>query len=719
MKLVIVESPTKSKTIGKYLGSDYVVKACVGHIRDLDTRGPGGLGVDIKDDFKPTYKIQPDKVQVVKELMALKKKASEVILATDPDREGEAIAWHLADVLKLPIATTPRWQFHEITKNAIEQASHNPGHIDMNLVRSQETRRIIDRIMGFRLSALLQKKIKSRSAGRVQSVTLRFIVDREREIGAFKPEEYWILTGKFGPTNVEAQLYQYNGKSIKVHSKDEAEAIEKALPKTFRIDDVNVTEKKREPKPAFTTSTMQQESFQAFHYSTKKTQLIAQHLYEGKEIEGSPVGLITYMRTDANRVAPEFVQAADVLIQNRYGAAYKGQGIVTSKKGEFVQDAHEAIRPTDLGMTPERVKPYLSHDEYNVYRLIYDRALASLMSPRKEKTYSVKFEGNGYVFKADSTTMVFDGYSKVYGEFENYAKTVSLPEFKKGDSIAFNSLAKEQKFTTPPSRYTEAKVVHLMEAEGIGRPSTYSSTISTLEDRSYVDSDRGTLTPTDQGDLTVDELVKYFPEFMSAKYTANMEVGLDEIAAGKAERDSLLNSFYNDFTKRFVVAEKEMEKIPDKKVGRKCPLCGRDLVIRKGRFGEFVACSGYPKCKYVEKPKPVYVEGKKCPLCGSPLVKRVSHTGKEFIGCSAYPKCHYIEGQDPNKVKKPVEIPADAPLCPRCHKGHMITKHGRFGDFVACSNYPACHYIVKNKKTALNAETDSPTAVSDAAKEKK
>lgn len=702
MKLVIVESPTKSKTIGKYLGPEYKVMACVGHIRDLDTRGPGGLGIDIKDDFKPTYKIQPDKRQVVKELEEMKKKSSEVILATDPDREGEAIAWHLADVLKLPIPTTTRWMFHEITKNAIEQAEEHPGHIDMDLVRSQETRRIIDRIMGFRLSALLQKKIKSRSAGRVQSVTLRFIVDRENEIKAFVPEEYWVLTGKFGPTDIAAILANFNGKPIKIHNAAEADAVEKALPKEFDVSDVVENAKTREPKPAFTTSTMQQEAFVAFRYSTKKTQTIAQHLYEGKEIEGTPVGLITYMRTDANRVAPEFAKAAEDMIVSRYGAQYKGHTHITTKKSDTVQDAHEAIRPTDINMTPERVKDYLSKDEYNVYRMIYERAVASLMAPRQEKTVTMRFTGNGYTFKVDSTKMVFDGYSKVYGEFENYAKDVALPDVKKGDKITLNSLQKDQKFTSAPSRYTEAKVVHLMEEKGIGRPSTYASTISTLEERAYVESEKGTLIPTEQGDLTVQKLVENFPEFMDASYTANMETSLDEVAEGKAKELDVLKAFYADFSKRFEAAETKMEKIPDKKVGRTCPLCGKDLVERKGRYGTFVACSGYPKCRFVEKPQPVYVEGKVCPLCGGKLVKRVSHLGKEFIGCSNYPKCNYIEGREP-KAKTPLVIPADAPLCPRCKKGHLITKHGRFGDFIACSNYPACRYIQKDSKKGKKA----------------
>lgn len=711
MKLVIVESPTKSKTIGKILGPDYKVMASVGHISDLATSGKGGLGVDIDNDFKPTYVVQKDKAEVVNELRKAIKKSSQVILATDPDREGEAIAWHLAREFNLPIDTTPRWQFHEITKNAIQEASQHPGHIDMNLVQSQETRRIIDRIMGFRLSYLLQKKIKSRSAGRVQSVTLRFIVDRENEIRNFVPEEYWTIAGKFGKPEIDADLTSYRGKAVKIANKDEAEAIEKALPKEFLIQSITKTERSKEPKPAFTTSTMQQESFNQFHYSTKKTQLLAQHLYEGKEIEGNPVGLITYMRTDANRLAPEFIQAGENYIKENIGTAYVGHAHVTSKKSERVQDAHEAIRPTDINMTPERVKPFLTKDEWNVYSLIYCRALASLMAPKVESVNTLKLNGNDYIFTTDSVSTVFEGYSKIYGRFEaKTTKEIDFSSYKEGEKITCNSISKNQHFTKPPARYTEAKIVKLMEEKGIGRPSTYASTISTLEDRRYVTVEKGVLYPTEQGELTVQNLENFFPEFMDAKYTADMEDRLDSISEGNSSRHDLLTSFYSDFTKCMDNAEKNMEKLPDKKTGEKCPECGSDLVVRKGKYGDFIACSNYPKCKYVQKEAPEVVEGKTCPKCGAPLVKRKGRYGREFVGCSAYPKCKYIEGQDENGQNAQAAIPEDAPTCPKCGVGKLITKRGRFGNFTACSNYPACHYIQKTKKKSDKEEKEEEDA---------
>lgn len=704
MKLVIVESPTKSKTIGKFLGPDYEVKACVGHISDLATTGKGGLGVDIENDFKPTYIVQPDKVNVVNDLRRTIKKSDEVILATDPDREGEAIAWHLACEFGLPIDSTPRWQFHEITKNAIKYASTHPGNIDMSLVESQETRRIIDRIMGFKLSYLLHKKIKSRSAGRVQSVTLKFIVDRENEIRAFVPKEYWEIKGKFGSDDLEANLTSFEGKAVKINNKQEADNIVKSLPKDFKVSSITKSKRTREPKPAFTTSTMQQESFNQFHYSTKKTQLIAQHLYEGKEIEGSAVGLITYMRTDANRLAPEFISGGEAFIKDKYGSDFVGHAHVTSQKSEKVQDAHEAIRPTDINMTPERVKPYLSKEEYNVYSLIYRRALASLMAARVESVVTLKLDGNGYIFTTDSVATEFEGYSKVYGEYETKTtKEVNFANVKENGTISCNSIDKSQHFTKEPARYTEAKIVKLMEEEGIGRPSTYASTISTLEERNYVRVEKGVLYPTEQGELTVKKLEEFFPQFMDAKYTADMEDKLDAISEGNSSRHDLLTSFYDDFSSCLSEAEKKMEKLPEEKTGEKCPNCGSDLVKRKGKFGEFVACSNFPVCKYIQKEEPKIVEGKVCPDCGSALVKRKGRQGKEFIGCSAYPTCKYIEGAQP-KAKKEIMIPDDAPECPKCHKGKLVTKKGRFGDFVACTNYPACRFIQKSKKGAKSQD---------------
>lgn len=706
MKLVIVESPTKSKTIGKYLGPEYTVIACKGHIRDLDNKGPGGLGVDIAGGFRPSYKVQTDKREIVKELTAASRKADEVILATDPDREGEAIAWHLADVLDLPIDTTPRWQFHEITARAINQAKEHPQHIDMNLVHSQETRRIIDRIVGFRLSSLLQRKIKSRSAGRVQSVALRFIVDREKEIEAFIPEEYWVITGSFGDPTFDAQLVAFNGKPVRISNQQEAEDAVNNLPDTFQVEDLTVGERSREPKPAFTTSTLQQEAFSAFHFSTKKTQLIAQHLYEGRDIEGSPVGLVTYIRTDSNRLAPEFAAACKQYIVDRYGTDYSGHSHVTTHKSDTVQDAHEAIRPTDLAMTPERVKPYLTRDEYQVYRLIYARAVASLMSPRRERTVSLKLNGNGYTFRVESAQMVFDGYSKVYGEFESYPRPIALPALNEGDSVHLNSVNKEQKFTTPPARYTEAKMVHLMEEKGIGRPSTYATTISTLEERDYVESQKGTLFPTAQGNITVEKLTEFFPELMSADYTAQMETDLDRIADGEESENQVLTTYYSDFSKMFTQAESRMEKIPERKTGTKCPQCGSDLVYRKGRYGEFIACSAYPKCRYVEKQEPEYIEDRVCPECGSRLVKRMTKKGRPFVGCSNYPSCTFIEGRDTKRSHEPVPIPEDAPVCPQCGLGKLVEKKGRYGTFIACSAYPKCRYIQRSEKRKTRKKTE-------------
>lgn len=702
MKLVIVESPTKCKTIGKYLGKDYKIMASIGHIRDLGTSGPGGLGVDITNDFKPTYVISKDKGPVIKELKSACKKADEVLLATDPDREGEAIAWHLAQVLSLDIETTKRLEFHEITKPALSRALENPRTIDMNLVASQETRRIMDRIIGFKLSYLLQKKIKSRSAGRVQSVTLKFVVDRENEIKAFVPEEYWIISGKFGEEEIIAELDSCRGKSIKVTSSEQAQEIVDNLPEKFEVASMNTESKYHEPKPSFTTSTLQQEAFNQFKYSTKKTSLLAQRLYEGVEIDGSPVGLITYMRTDSTRLSPEFINSARDFITEKYGQEYNGK-VHTGKTTKNMQDAHEAIRPTDLNLSPEYVKQFLARDEYNLYALIYSRALASLMSARVEEVTTLKLDGNGYGFKADASKQKFDGYSIIYGKYESTAKSGKLPYYTKGDLIVKKSIEKEQHFTKAPSRYSEAKIVKLMEEKGIGRPSTYSSTITTLSARKYVTIEKGILSPTDQGALTVDELVKFFPTFMDPSYTAQMETSLDAIVAGDSSRIDLLADFYQNFISLLDNAEQKMEKIADKETGEKCPLCGSPLVERHGKFGVFVACSAYPNCRYIKKDNPTeikYAEGKSCPKCGKPLVFRKGKDGKEFLGCSGFPNCRYVESLEP----APTINLDEAPLCPKCHEGHLVVKKSRFGAFLGCTNYPKCRYVEKIKKVGKDSE---------------
>ncbi len=700
MKLVIVESPHKSQTIGKFLGVDYKVLASKGHIRDLASTGKMGLGVDIENDFKPKYVISKDKEAIVKELKSAVKKADEVYLATDPDREGEAISWHLAQVLDLDVNTTKRLEFHEITKPAILKAINNPRTIDLKLVESQETRRIIDRLMGFRLSNLLQSKIKSRSAGRVQSVVLRYIVDREAEIKAFVPEEYWTISADFISENnasVHAELNAYKEKPIKIHTKDEADKVLSELPGDFVIKSVKSEVKSKSPNPPFTTATLQQAAFTQYHFSTKKTATIAQRLYEGKELGGTTTGLITYMRTDSIRLSDEFVQEADKYIENTYGKEYLGSA-KRQKADKNVQDAHEAIRPTSIELTPASIKEYLTQDEYNLYVMIYDRALASLMANRKDSISTVIFSGNDYDFQASSTKTLFEGYHKIYGKYEEKQDEVKLPNLEEGKMVKMENPSSTQHFTKAPGRYNEGSIVKQMQKDGIGRPSTYQTTISTLEIE-YVEVKNRTLFPTEQGILTSNQLVEYFPKYMDVGYTANMENNLDLIAEGKVDKNELLSNFWEEFVKYFDAAKTNMEKIKPVEVGRNCPECGAPLVIRKGKYGNFVGCSNYPTCSYIEKPEVEYIEGRVCPKCGGKLIKRHSKKG-EFIGCSNYPKCHYMEdmnGKSLEKEKTETVIPEDAPICPKCHTGHLIEKTSRWGKkFIGCSNYPKCHYIQKD-----------------------
>lgn len=702
MKLVIVESPHKSQTIGKFLGPEYKVLASKGHIRDLASSGKMGLGVDIENGFKPTYVISKDKEAIVKELKSAVKKADDVYLATDPDREGEAISWHLAQVLGLDVNTTKRLEFHEITKPAILKAMNNPRTIDLKLVESQETRRIIDRLMGFRLSNLLHSKIKSRSAGRVQSVVLRYIVDREAEIQAFVPVEYWTITADFITENkatIHAELNAYMNQSIKINNEKEAQKVLSELPEKFTIKSIKSETKNKVPNPPFTTATLQQAAFTQFHYSTKKTASIAQRLYEGEEINGTTTGLITYMRTDSIRLSDEFIASADQFIVEKYGKEYLGS-VKRQKADKNVQDAHEAIRPTNISFTPDMVKPFLTNDEYNLYVLIYDRALASLMAPRKDSISTVIFTGNEYDFSASSTKTLFEGYYKVYGKYEEKQDLTKLPELDEGKIVDMTNPTSTQHFTKAPSRYNEGSIVKQMQKDGIGRPSTYAPTISNLEIE-YVEVKNRSLIPTEQGILTSHSLVEYFPKYMDVGYTANMESNLDLIAEGKVDKNELLTNFWDEFVKYFDAAKEHMEKIKPVEVGRNCPKCGSPLVIRKGKFGNFVGCSNYPKCDYIEKPEQEYIEGRVCPKCGGKLVKRHSKKG-DFIGCSNYPKCHYMEDMNGNsleKEKKEIVIPEDAPLCPRCHTGHLIEKTSRWGKkFIGCSNYPKCRYIQKDEE---------------------
>ncbi len=696
MKLVIVESPKKCDTIGRYLGKDYKVMASKGHIRDLSTRGKGGLGIDVEHGFEPDFVISPGKKPIVAELKGAAAKSEEVILATDPDREGEAISWHLAQVLGLSVEGTKRLQFHEITQPALEKAIANPSRINMDLVNSQETRRMYDRIIGFKLSSLLQKKMSSKSAGRVQSVTLKMIVDNDAEIKEFKPEEYWTIDVELelNGQKITASLDKVDGKTAAIHTQSEAEAIVSRLGKTLPVISVASVRKNVPSKLPFTTSTMQQEAYNRYKFSTNRTQSIAQRLYEGLEVNGEHVGLITYMRTDSTRLSEDFyLRHAKPFILETFGPDYLG-AVKNGKSQERIQDAHEAIRPTGTHRTPELVARYVEPDEAKLYKLIYDRALASVMADKVEEVTTALFGAEGLIFKASGVRTVFKGYEAIYGDFED-DDTKILPEIKEGAIYGLAKVDPEQKFTKAPARFTEAKVVKLMEEEGIGRPSTYASTIKTLLERGYVTSQGGVLTPTETGIRTTHVLKKYFPEIVSTKYTADMETKLDEIEEGKISRLKAMEDFYGPFMEKFQEVSQKMYKDPPQPTGGICPRCGAPLVIKKSRYGEFVACSNYPKCRYIEKkPKaaPVFT-GENCPLCGKPLVVRKDRKGKEFIGCSGFPACHYIKGQEAKPAAKKTYSEADwVKPCPACKTGHLVVKHGRKVDFLGCTNFPRCHY---------------------------
>lgn len=691
MKLVIVESPAKCTTIQKYLGDEYVVKASLGHIRDLATSGKGGLGVDVDNAFAPTYAINKEKIKTVNELKTLSKQAEEVILATDPDREGEAIAWHLAQVLGLDVNSNKRWEFHEITRDSIKDAMGKPRTIDMNLVSSQETRRILDRIIGFKLSTLLNSKIHSKSAGRVQSAALKLINDHDDIIKKFVPEEYWNLITKISLSGKEYSLtyHGYNGKNKDIKSKDEIDEIINHLGDNVKVVSIEKSFRHQESKEPFTTSTMQQEAFAKLHFKTKKTQFLAQGLYEGLEINGEHVGLITYMRTDSTRLSPAFIGHATEYITNTYGADYLGHAKHLQKVGHM-QDAHEAIRPTADFRTPESVRKFLTADQYNLYKLIYNRTMASLMKPKKDEVTKITFDANGYRFQLEFVRNVFKGYEIILKEEDDEFHGI-VPEIHEGDEFAFIEKKGEQKFTQPPAHLTEAKLVKLMEEVGIGRPSTYVSTIETLKNRNYINNASGVLTVTEQGDVTCAVLDKYFPEIVSSKYTAKMESQLDSIKDGNNSRLMILESFYAPFLEELAIAKEKIWKTPTQETGEACPKCGSPLIYKEGKNGKFVGCSNYPKCKYVKKEqKEVVYTGSNCPNCGSPLVERRDRKGEVFVACSSYPRCKYVEPRknEGTTGDKPVKI------CPKCG-GEMVKKKGKYSSFYGCSNYPTCSYTEK------------------------
>lgn len=636
-KLVIVESPSKSKTIEKYLGKDYKVVASVGHIRDLATTGKYGLGVDVDNHFEPNYILISGKKKLVSELKKNVKEADKVYLATDPDREGEAISWHLKETLGIKDNNYERVLFHEITKDKVLEAFLSTRKIDEDLVHSQETRRILDRIIGFRLSKLMQSKTGGKSAGRVQSVALKLIVDREREIEAFIPEEYWTITALFD--DFSAELFQYKNKKIELKTKDDVDSVLKSIDSTYTVINVEEKEKNKKGKAPFITSTLQQEASTKLGFTAKKTMSLAQKLYEGIDLGTETVGLITYMRTDSVRLSDEFVSSAQAYLFKEYGKEYVGY-VKKSKKNENIQDAHEAIRPTSINRTPNEMKQYLTPDEYKLYRFIYTRALSSLMSDAKVRATSVILDNHEYQFKVNGQVLIFDGYLKLYADYEDSEDKILPEKLMSEKTFMTDDVESKQHFTSPPARYSEAKLIKELEDLGIGRPSTYATIVDTIKARGYVEVIDKKFKPTEIGIITTDKLQEGFSDFINVKYTAQMEHDLDEIAEGKEKSLEVLETFYEKFEPTVKKAFGEMEKVPPKETGETCPECGSPLVIRKGRYGEFTACSNYPECKYIKKELKEEKIIMDCLICKKgQIIEKKTKRGKIFYGCNNYPKC--------------------------------------------------------------------------------
>jgi len=683
--LIIVESPAKAKTIKNFLGKEYEVVASKGHIRDLPKTS---FGIKIEEDkFIPQYRVTPDHRDIAKTLKERAKKADKIYIATDEDREGEAIGFHIAHILGRDPAELPRIVFHEITKKAIKEALKNPRTLDINRVNAQQARRLLDRIVGYKLSPLLAKKIqRGLSAGRVQSAALKLVVDREREIKEFKPQEYWTIEGIF--KKIEGSLIKYNGKKLEkfdIKNKEEAEKIVNELKPLEYV--VSKIEKKittaKSPAP-FMTSTLQQVASSELGFSPRKTMQIAQKLYEGVKTPVGESGIITYMRTDSLNIAKEAQEAAIEFIKKNIGEEY-AEAKIYKTKSSSAQEAHEAIRPVDVRLTPEDLKNYLTKDELKLYTLIYNRFLASQMKDAKFETQNIYLSNDKGEFKISGRKLIFDGFYKVYGK---PSADSLLPEFNEGEEIKPQDIKATQHFTKPPERYTEASLIKKLESLGIGRPSTYAPTITLLQNRNYVEVKDKKLYPTEIAFTVIETLEKYFPDIVDANFTANMEDMLDNIASGKKEWQEMLKEFYYPFMELIQKGEKEIpsQKIA-KPIGELCPECGSELVIRKGRFGEFIACSSYPKCKYT---RPIEKEEKKvdvkCDKCGAYMVVKRGKRG-EFLACSNYPEC-----KNTKPLKEP-EILKDV-KCPECG-GDIIKRNSKRGEFYGCSNYPNCNFISK------------------------
>ena len=715
--LVIVESPAKANTINKYLGKEFVVKASLGHVKDLPK---SKLGVDIKNDFEPVYELIPGKEKVVKELRTAAKGAERIFLAADPDREGEAICQHLKEILDDHKGEVFRVLFNEITPKAIRAAMEKPGRINQHIVDAQQARRILDRLVGYQISPLLWDKVRRGiSAGRVQTVALRMIVEREREILAFTPEEYWSIIAKLEgrePPPFSARLVKIKGKIAEVKNQAEADHILEVVKKSeFLVESVVTKEKKRNPVPPFTTSKLQQDAARRLRFTVKKTMMLAQRLYEGVELgDEGRVGLITYMRTDSTRISDEAMEMVRSYVSDVYGSNYLPEKPVFYKTKKDAQDAHEAIRPTFVGRTPDDLKPYLGEDELKLYRLIWTRFVASQMNPAVYDQTTIEISAKDYLFRENGRVLKFDGFLRVYEESTDddiHAKPtgdeeddIALPPLTVGEKLRLLDVTPRQHFTEPPPRYTEASLVKVLEEKGIGRPSTYASILTTIQDREYVTKDQGKFRPTELGTVVTDMLVKHFEDIFDIQYTARMEEELDEVEDGKMTWVEALDEFYKKFEKDLKKASKNMENLKRQEIptDEVCEKCGSPMVKKWGQFGSFLACSAYPECKNTkelaleEPPKEgqpaADADPEPCENCGRPMALKRGRFG-QFLACTGYPECKTTRkiAQAGRAPKKPDVILDET--CPKCGQAKLAMKEGRFGEFIACSNYPKCKYI--------------------------
>lgn len=675
-KLVIVESPSKAKTIGKFLGRSYKVVASLGHVRDLPK---SRMGVDIENNYQPDYISIRGKGDVIKELRKDAKNAKAVYLASDPDREGEAIAWHVSNILKLDDSEKNRVTFNEITKDAVKEAFNEPRTINIDLVDAQQARRVLDRLVGYSISPILWKKVKKGlSAGRVQSVALNLIIQRENEIRNFKPEEYWTIDAEFkhDREKFKATFFGENGKKVSLKNNNDVQQILGKLDKNkdFAITKVTKRERKRQPQPPFTTSTMQQDANRRLNFRTRKTMMTAQMLYEGIDIkQGAPVGLITYMRTDSTRIASIAKHEASKFIHEEYGGEYAAVKPIKGKLPEGAQDAHEAIRPTSVFRTPAKMKPYLTNDQYKLYSLIWSRFVASQMTPEIIDTMNVNLQQNNVDFRASGSKVKFAGFTKVYKRGKE--KDNLLPELKEGDSAQMVSDDPAQHFTQPPARYTEAALIKTLEENGVGRPSTYAPTLDTIQRRYYVRLVSRHFEPTELGEIVNTIIEKQFPDIVNAKFTADVEDKLDQIEEGKQNWVRVVDSFYQPFSKEVSTAESEVAKIEmkDELAGMDCDICGAPMVVKMGRYGKFYACSRFPECRNTKAI--VKDTGITCPKCGQgTVVERKSKKNSVFYGCSRYPDCDFVSW--------------DKPIGRNCPKdGHfLVEKKIKGGTQVVCPN---------------------------------